>query len=493
MERAQTGLVNRAAACIALAWLLAAAGCAPGGPPVWRGPTGGPTVAEPGGAVRAFHLTAAPAMVELAAGTRVHAWAFDGSVPGPTLRVRQGDLVQVTLDNRLPVGTTLHWHGLELPNGQDGVPGITQDPVPPGATAVYSFVAGQAGTYWYHSHQHAVVQVDRGLYGALIVEPRGAAPAAVDQVLVLDEWPLGLERPSPAPAGSPDMAAYVTYTANGRTGRSIVPIRFQPGQRVRLRIVNAGYLTHLLHFRGLSVTIAEVGGRPVSGTTPTDAVLPLAASDRISVDFTAPAQPAWLMLADGLPPAEDVAVPLLPEAAAVPPPPSPARAGAALDLYGLQASALQPVWPPDAVPNRRFTLRLSEDFAPGPGPRDPAGVRYLVNGQAYPNVPLLTVRRGDFVEITLVNAGQYEHPIHVHGHSLQLLARDALPLPGALVVDTALVGPGSTLTVGFRADNSGWWMLHCHQLHHSLGGMMLLIDYEETRRLAQPGAGSMPE
>ena len=494
MERTPVGPGARTAAWLGLLLLLGAAGCSPSTAPAWKGPTGGPSAPGPGGSVSAFELTAAATTIELAPGMRVHAWAFDGTVPGPTLRVRQGDLVRVTLRNRLPVGTTLHWHGVAVPNGEDGVPGVTQDAVPPGGTAVYSFVARTAGTYWYHSHQDSAAQVDRGLYGTLVIDPREAPRTpAEDETLVLDEWPFGLERSSPPPAQSLDMDTYVTYTVNGRTGTSIAPVRFQPGQEVRLRMVNAGYLTHLVQFPGLPVTISEVGGRPVSRVPATEDAIPLAASDRLTVVFTAPAQPAWLVLADGFPPAEDVKVPLLPEGFAVPAPPAAVPATPSMDLYGLAAETLDSSWPAGAVPDRRFTLQLSEDFQPGPGPRDQAGTRYLVNGQAYPKVPALTVRQGDLVELTLVDAGRYEHPIHLHGHSMRLLARDGRPLPGALVVDTVLVRPGSSITVGFVADNPGWWMLHCHQLHHSAGGMMLLIDYEGTQRLAQPRAGSMPE
>jgi FtsP/CotA-like multicopper oxidase with cupredoxin domain len=104
------------------------------------------------------------------------------------------------------------------------------------------------------------------------------------------------------------------------------------------------------------------------------------------------------------------------------------------------------------------------------------------------------VQQGDRVEITFVNTGQLEHAMHLHGHDFRLLARDGRPLPGALVMDTVLVEPGSTYTIGFTADNRGWWALHCHELHHAAGGMMALLHYQGSQRLAGPGgrAGNEP-
>jgi FtsP/CotA-like multicopper oxidase with cupredoxin domain len=125
-------------------------------------PSGGQTSPLPGGSVRTFDLTATPTSIHLDQRTTTDAWTYNGTVPGPELRVRQGDLVRVTLHNQLPVGTTIHWHGIELPNGEDGVAGVTQDPIPPGEVATYEFVTAVPGTYWYHPHQHSADQEDKG-------------------------------------------------------------------------------------------------------------------------------------------------------------------------------------------------------------------------------------------------------------------------------------------------------------------------------------------
>jgi len=472
---------------------IAAATC--NSQPAMRPPvpaSGGELSPAPGGSVRSFDLTAAPAKVELKPGLVVSAWAYNGVVPGPVLRVFDGDLVRVTLRNHLSVGTTIHWHGLAVPNGQDGVAGVTQDPVPPGASATYSFVARGAGTFWYHSHQRGSYQLDRGLYGVLIVEPRGKA-VGVDHVVVYDEWPIGLEMPSPPPASDPAMSAYVTVSVNGRSGDAIAPIRFASGQTVRLRLLNAGYLVHFVRVEDTAVTVVAFDGHEVRGGRPTTDVLPLGPGERIDVELAANGQATWLALQDPFPPSGDALLAVAPEGAPVPAfTPSGIRPVLDIFTYGAQASASP--WPKGGgVPTRTFTLTLSEisrtrAALPSPMPGMEMGdVSYQINGAAFPDTPVLEVSLGDLVTIKFVNAGRQDHPMHLHGHAFQVLERDGMAVKGLLVKDTIVVRPGSSITVGFLADNPGWWMIHCHQLHHAAGGMMLLLRYQGSLRLAQLG------
>jgi FtsP/CotA-like multicopper oxidase with cupredoxin domain len=143
--------------------------------------------------LREFTLTASEFDCELTADVTVRVWGYNGQMPGPELRVREGDTVRVTLRNDLSVPTTIHWHGINVPNAMDGVAGLNQAPVKPGEEFVYEFTATPAGTRWYHSHTDADLQVPMGLYGALIVEPRDR-PATYDRdyVMMLTEWDLEL-------------------------------------------------------------------------------------------------------------------------------------------------------------------------------------------------------------------------------------------------------------------------------------------------------------
>jgi FtsP/CotA-like multicopper oxidase with cupredoxin domain len=142
-----------------------------------------------------LHLTAGPARVPLRASPspETEVWTYDDSVPGPTIRVRQGETVHIAVENRLGEETTVHWHGIRVPNAMDGVPYLTQKPIAPGETFAYSFAPSDAGTFWYHPHQRSFEQVARGLYGAFIVEE--ATPIVVDRDLtwVLGDWRLGAD------------------------------------------------------------------------------------------------------------------------------------------------------------------------------------------------------------------------------------------------------------------------------------------------------------
>ena len=460
-------------------------------------PSGQASAPAPGGSVRDFELTAAPTTLTLKPGFAIPVWAYNGSVPGPELRVTSGDLVRVTFRNQLPVATTIHWHGVPLPNGQDGVPGVTQDPVPSGRTVTYAFIAPGAGTYWYHPHQNSADQLDRGLYGALVVEPRSGEPApGIDQTLLYDEWPFGTIQPSAPPGDDASMTRYGLYSVNGKTGSAIEPVRFNPGELIRVRLVNVGYLTHYLHVHGTRVTITGFDGTEVSGGSPTDGVMTLAAGERLEVEFIAPDALVWIQAHDPTPPAKQIPVVLLPAGMPLPstlPGANDSIAGQVLDIYAYGASASGSPWPAGATSTRNFTLKLAELMGHArSNPEAMAGMSgtqtaFSINDKEFPDTGSLDVSLGDRVQVTFVNDGKYEHPMHLHGQSFQVLARDGQPLPGVLVKDTVDVLPGQSITIGFVANNTGWWMLHCHELHHAAGGMDVLVRYQGAARLANLG------
>ena len=479
----------------ALVLTIAVAACTGSTIPTAQAPTGQQTAPAPGGSVRTFELTAAPTRIELQPGLTASVWAFNGTVPGPLIRVRQGDLIVVHLRNRLPVGTTIHWHGLAVPNGEDGVAGVTQDPVPSGRSATYAFVARTAGTYWYHSHQRGAEQVDRGLYGLLVIDPGRAAPdSQADRFLVYDEWPLGLEMPSPPADGGAAMSAYVTVSVNGKSGPAIEPINVIPGSRVRLRMLNAGYLVHFVRLDGVTVRVVAFDGHEVSGGRLTSDALPLGPGERMDVEFTAPQRGFWISLQEGFPPSAGAAVEVEADGRArAQGPPADGDIRPVLDIFAYGARAADSPWPQGAVATRAFTLTLTE-VARGPGSTaasmpgmEMGDVLYEINGQAFPATDPLEVSATDRVAITFINRGRMDHSMHLHGHAFQLLERDRNAVPGVIVKDTVVVRPGVSVTVGFVADNPGWWMVHCHELHHSAGGMMALLHYTGAPRLSSLG------
>ncbi len=232
-----------------------------------------PTVSAP--RTTEIELTAAPVKWEIQPGLVVDGWGFNGSVPGPELRVREGDMVRVTLHNRLPVPTTIHWHGIDVPLDQDGVPGLSQLPVEPGADYVYQFIATNPGTRWYHSHVDGASQLELGLYGAMIVEPRTPEPVAYDRdfTYVLDERALDFTpavalgdaqvRNREAGNGRGGALQYDQFLMNGKAGDAIPPLSIAAGEKIRIRLVNAGSLVHAIHLHGQSFKIIATDGNPV--------------------------------------------------------------------------------------------------------------------------------------------------------------------------------------------------------------------------------------
>jgi FtsP/CotA-like multicopper oxidase with cupredoxin domain len=420
------------------------------------------------GPVRRFTLTAERASVTLESGTRVEAWTFDGQVPGPELRVRQGDTVEVMLRNQLPdVGVALHWHGYDVPNGEDGVAGVTQDAVPPGGSFAYRFVAKQPGTYWYHSHELSSRSVRMGLFGTLVVDPAGAAqPAGLDLTLAAHTF-----------------AGTVALGSNDRLDRRMAA----PGTPVRLRLVNTDDSAHRFALHGTAFRLIAVDGRDLVG--PGDLIgarLPLAAGGRYDLAFTMPAGPV-LLTVDG---ATDRGLLLSGDGRGDPPTPS---VGADLDLsrYGTPVPTLVDR---DGRFDRHFTLVLDRSLAlllDG----TPA-YAHTVNGRVYPDVPSLAVRRGDLVLITVVNRSRDSHPMHPHGHHVLVVSRNGEHTTGSpLWMDSFEVRPGEVWEVALRADNPGLWAFHCHNLPHATQGMALHLAYEGVTTPYEVGraSGNHPE
>ena len=196
--------------------------------------------------VKVYELTAEEIQWEVEPGRKVKAWAYNGQVPGPQIRVREGDRVRVHLTNKLPESTAIHFHGLELPNDQDGVPFITQPPVKPGERYTYEFTVPNAGSHMYHSHHNAAIQVGLGLLGAFVVEPKRplkAHRADVDYVMILNDGSHG-------------------YTLNGKSFPATEPIVAKLGQTVRIRFMNEGMMIHPMHLHGMHMTIIDKDGWP---------------------------------------------------------------------------------------------------------------------------------------------------------------------------------------------------------------------------------------
>jgi FtsP/CotA-like multicopper oxidase with cupredoxin domain len=227
--------------------------------------------------VKVFELTAAPIQWEVEPGIVRQAFAYNGQVPGPTIRVTEGDRVRVVLTNRLHESTSIHFHGLLTPNAMDGVPFITQPPVRPGQTFTYDFTARPSGSHMYHSH-NGDEQITRGLLGAFIVDPRDrtAEPRVdADVVIIVNDGPLG-------------------YTLNGKSFPATQPIVVRRGQRLRIRYFNEGQIIHPMHLHGLPQRVIAKDGRPLAASYETDTVN-VAPGERYDILVTAEAAGTWAL------------------------------------------------------------------------------------------------------------------------------------------------------------------------------------------------------
>ena len=395
-----------------------------------------------------FELTARKATIRLASGRTVEALTFDGKAPGPELRVRQGDLVEVNLVNEdVEQGVTIHWHGVDVPNAEDGVAGVTQDAVLPGERYTYRFRAEQIGTFWYHTHQVSSKEVRRGLFGALVSEPRRPTPAVgVDLVIVAHTFD-----------GVP--------TLNGDDTLQLRAV--QPGRPVRVRLVNSDSFGQRFAVAGTDFRVVAIDGTDLNGPSPIEnQTLALGGGGRIDVSFTMPESAVGLSL-EGT----NAGLALSADGSETPPAVSE---GAEFDplTYGRPAPT-----PFDAASDfdRRFELSITRK--PGFFDGRP-GRQWAVNGGIYPDVPVYVVEEGDLVEMTIANDTKVVHPMHLHGHHVLVLSRDGEPSSGSpWWSDTLNVSPGERYVVAFRADNPGIWMDHCHNLPHAAEGLTMHVSY----------------
>jgi len=415
-------------------------------------------------------LEARLANVEVAPGQRVEAWTYNGGIPGPLIRVKVGDRLIVHFSNALPQPTTVHWHGIRIPVQMDGVPGISQPEVKPGATFTYDFRVPDAGLYWYHPHVMSAAQVGFGLYGALLVEDPAEANAGLDEVvMVLSD----IETTDKGTLEDPDSGG-TTGMAFGREGNHVLVNGFEqptlvarPGRPQRWRIVNAAKSRYFeidplgLHFRtvggdgGLqespveSDTIVIAPGERIDTivTSKPEVKNPLTVDYRLvnrgygSVEARIPIVPLFTLQYDGAPQST--------AASAIP------------DLR-------RPIAPLSTAGAKDVKVELTiEQLANG-------AFQYGIDGVPFQKGHAFRAQPGETQIWTLVNSTPWSHPFHIHGFFFQVLDEKGQPVRPLAWKDTVNVPFKSTLRIAVRFDEDrpGEWMFHCHILDHADGGLM---------------------
>ncbi|MDH3320405.1 MAG: multicopper oxidase family protein [Betaproteobacteria bacterium] len=403
-------------------------------------------------------------------------WAYNASVPGPVLRVRQGDRLRVLVQNGLSETTTVHWHGVRLPNAMDGVPYITQPPIEPERDFTYEFAPPDAGTFFYHPHQRGYEQVGRGLAGALIVEER--EPLAVDRDVL---WVLGDWRLNGDASINGNFGNFMDLSHAGRIGNTVtingrVPegFRVRAGERIRLRLVNAASArAFALEFRGHRPWVIALDGQPVEPHQPAGGAVVLGPAMRADLILDMEAAPGSRhAVHDGF------------------------YRRLAYELTDLEYSDEAPLRTRAGDPPRLAANPLTEPDVRGAERHDivftggmmgnmrglARGMAWAVNGIAngcgdsgLPFEPLLVLRQGRSYVLRLVNDTLWHHPIHLHGHSFRVISRNGNPTRHREWLDTVMLDPRERAEIAFVADNPGDWMFHCHVLEHQASGMMACV------------------
>ncbi|MBW4710452.1 multicopper oxidase family protein [Roseobacter sp. YSTF-M11] len=381
---------------------------------------------------------------------------FNGSTPGPELRVRQGETLAVRFDNQTDEGSSVHWHGIRLQNAMDGVPGLTQPLVQPGDSFDYRFQAPDAGTFWYHSHNRSWEQVAKGLYGPLIVEEVNPPQVDHDITVMLDDW--RIEETGTLVGGFGNQH---DFAHAGRLGNyaKILPSRSTValGDRIRLRLINtATARVFPIRIDGLAAKVVALDGMPLATPRALED-FQLAPAQRVDIIGRVTGQVDFLfVLRDDIYEMGHLAI-----------------VGENTTPLSASVDALmQPdVKRPKEIPDRSLTLKMEGGAMGG---RHAGGDIWSFNGvSGLSDALLASITRGETAVIDLINDTRFAHGIHLHGHHFYELADDGTQ--GDLR-DTTLVDRGEVRKIAVVFDNPGKWLLHCHMLGHQASGMKTWID-----------------
>jgi FtsP/CotA-like multicopper oxidase with cupredoxin domain len=435
---------------------------------------------EPSGPVREIELTASEGAVEVAPGRVFETWLYNGQYPGPEIRLTEGEVLRATVRNALPEGTTIHWHGVPVPNPMDGVPGLTQEPIAPGEAFVYEFPATPSGSYLYHSH--VGLQIDRGLVAPLVIEEKQPhIDYDREYTVVLDDFLPGAPEPlegdgmmggrmmgrrrggrmGPGGMRGGQVPPYEGMLINGRLPEAPVEFAVRRGERVRLRLLNpSGATTFHFAIAGHRLLVTHTDGQPVEPFAVDS--LYVSMGERYDVLVEADNPGVWNMMAATVegdaPPAR--AVLRYTDARGATPPltsvPDGLSRGRMLELPDLRGLGVSGLGPPDLT----FDLVLSGGMMSS---------AWTINGEAYPDAEPLEIAEGQVIRFNMVNRSMMIHPMHLHGHFFRV---------ADVLKETVLVPPHmGRVSFDFVADNPGRWFFHCHNIYHLEQGMAREVAY----------------
>jgi FtsP/CotA-like multicopper oxidase with cupredoxin domain len=435
------------------------------------------------GKIRSFALNARMTQVDLG-GKIASTWVYGDALPGKIIRINKNDRVKVSFKNELLVPTSVHWHGLAIRNDMDGVPGITSPEVLPGSSFNFDFITPDAGTYWFHPHSGT--QLDRGLYAPLIVDdPTEITNYDREWILVLDDWTDGvgknpdqiladLRQGNGNSSSMPGMdmgstggmdsgdVTYPMYLVNGRPINDPDSLTARPGERIRIRIINAGADTIFnVALAEHIMTVTHSDGFPVKPYE--TSLLRIGMGERYDIVVT---------MKDGIFPfvadpigKSNIARALIRTGAGSAPLETFRPIELGVDpLTADRLQATKDVRLPAKKSDRTHDLVLNGSMKP---------YEWMINGQMYPHTKPLFTQEGEMGSLRIRNMTMMYHPIHMHGHTFQIGNAGG---SGARK-DTVLLPPMGGVNVDFQATNPGNWMIHCHNAYHAEAGMMTRLEY----------------
>ena len=390
-------------------------------------------------------------------------WGYNQRVPGPVIRMALGETLEVKLTNNLPQPTSIHWHGVRVPNSMDGVPGLTQKAVPLGKSFVYRFTPKDAGTFWFHPHFRSSEQVEKGLHGVLIVEDPADPPYSAELVWMLDDWLL-----------EKDGSIYDQFVTrhdlahDGRWGNFLTvngqyrPVfRVNPGDRIRIRMVNvANGRVFLPVISGMESWVIMVDGLAVAEPFPLGD-FDLAPGNRLDLDLVVPANSAGRTFAVENRFSRQPSLLAFLQVATQ-------KAGDT-PSFDLPRAGHFPDW------KEAKGIPVHHEFILDAERGGIHGISWTIDGRTWPGAQVLELRAGQFYRLRFTNRSSRLHPMHLHGQFFRLLSRNERDTDERFWRDTVLVGPRESVDIGLVPTDPGLWANHCHVLEHAEAGMMTAV------------------
>jgi FtsP/CotA-like multicopper oxidase with cupredoxin domain len=417
-----------------------------------------------------FELRIAPVKVELAPGVVIETVGYNGKVPGPILRVKEGEPVDIHVVNHSDVPELVHWHGLHIDAINDGSSEEGSPVIAPGGELSYRFTPAPSGSRWYHTHAMAHNDLRRagysGQYGFLYIEPKSSEPGAYDHevFLAVHHWEPFVTHGETPLAGHEVGYKYASF--NNKLGSAQEPLRVTAGQRILFRFLNASATRNVqIALPNHQFRVIALDGNPVPSPQLVS-VISLAVAERVDavVEMTSPG--VWMLGAvDDEDRGKGLGLPI--EYAGQKGPAmwtAPARNDWSYALFG------------NTTPAAAFTKRVPMIFEKAQAAGNNAMDRWTINGSAYPEIAPLQVKKGDRYRLAFYNTSGEAHPMHLHRHSFELAAINGKPISGVFK-DVVNVDAYGRIDVDFVAENPGPSLFHCHQQMHMDYGFMQLIEY----------------